>query len=86
MNKVAAIGAKHRSRLARLEKAVAVNATAHEWACLIYLMVTQCTEYVERNRTYRTMTSLTRRAGQPGFALVAIDESEPATSGAVTAA
>ena len=35
------IGAKHRSRLARLDKPVAVNATARELACLIYNMVTR---------------------------------------------
>ena len=86
------IGAKHRSRLARLEKAVAVNATARELACLIYNMVTRGTQYVERgmeaherNRTNRVMTSLTRRARQLGFALVAIDENQPTTAAVTTA-
>ncbi|MDE0241240.1 MAG: IS110 family transposase, partial [bacterium] len=87
------IGARHRSRLARLEKAVAVNATARELACLIYLMVTQGTEYVERgmeaherNRTQRAMTSLTHRARQLGFALVAIDENQPTANVAISTA
>ena len=86
------IGAKHRSRLARLEKAVAVNATARELACLIYNMVTRGTEYVERgmeahehNRTNRVMASLTRRARQLGFTLVAIDENQPTNAGIATA-
>ena len=87
------IGARHRSRLARLDRAVAVNATARELACLIYMMVTRGEEYVERgmeaherNRTQRAMTSLTRRARQLGFTLVAIDENQPTTNVAVTAA
>ena len=66
--------------LARLDKAVAVNATARELACMIYTMVTRGTEYVERgmeahehNRTRYAMTSLTWRVSQLGFTLVAIE-------------
>lgn len=86
------IGARHRSRLARLEKAVAVERAARELACLIYMMVTRGEEYVERgmeaherNRTQRAMTSLTRRARQLGFALVAIDENQPTTNVVISA-
>jgi len=39
----------------------------------------------ERNRTSRVMTSLTRRARQLGFALVAIDENQPTTAAVTTA-
>ena len=42
------VGARHRSRLARKDAAVAVNATARELACLIYLMVTRGQEYIEK--------------------------------------
>ena len=42
------IGAKHRARLARKDKPVAITATARELACLIYLMVTRGEEYVEQ--------------------------------------
>ena len=63
-----------------------------ELVCLIYTMVTRGTEYVERgmeaherNRTSRIMTSLTRRARQLGFALVAIDKNQPTTAGIATA-
>ena len=42
------IGAKHRARLARKDRAIAITATACELACLIYLMVTRGEEYVEK--------------------------------------
>ena len=42
-------GAKHRRRLARMEKARAVKATAHEIARLVYAMLRDSTEYVERS-------------------------------------
>ena len=42
------IGAKHRARLARKDKPVAITATAREIAWLIYLMVTRGEEYVEQ--------------------------------------
>ncbi len=70
----------------------AVNAKAHVLACLIDMMVIRGTEYVERgmeaherNRTSGVMTSLARRARQPGFALVAIDENQPAQAALTTA-
>ena len=43
------IGAKHRARLTRKDKAVAITATARELACLIYLMVTRGDGYVEQS-------------------------------------
>ena len=43
------LGAKHRRRLARMEKAKAVKATAHEIARLIYAMLRDGREYVERS-------------------------------------
>ena len=43
------LGAKHRRRLARMEKARAVKATAHEIARLVYAMLRDGTEYVERS-------------------------------------
>ena len=43
------LDAKHRRRLARMEKARAVNATAHEIARLVYAMLRDGTEYVERS-------------------------------------
>ena len=45
------LGAKHRRRLARMEKARAVKATAHEIARLVYAMLRDGTEYVERSIT-----------------------------------
>ena len=42
------VGSRHRSRLARKDAVVAVNATARELACLIILMVTQVQEYIEK--------------------------------------
>lgn len=43
------LGAKHRRRLARMEKARAIKATAHEIARLVYAMLRDGTEYVERS-------------------------------------
>ena len=43
------LDAKHRRRLARMEKARAVKATAHEIARLVYAMLRDGTEYVERS-------------------------------------
>ena len=43
------LGAKHRHRLARMEKARAIKATAHEIARLVYAMLRDSTEYVERS-------------------------------------
>ena len=73
------IGAKHRARLARKDKPVAITATARELACLIYLMVTRGEEYVEQGmevyeqrRLNRTFAHLDRRAKQLGYQLVQI--------------
>ena len=87
------IGAKHRARLARKDKPVAITATARELACLIYLMVTRGEEYVEqgmeayeKRRLNRTFANLGRRAKQLGYQLVQIvendEEQEPARSAA----
>ena len=71
------IGAKHRARLARKDKAVAITATARELACLIYLMVTRGEEYVEKGmdayekrRIDRTFANLNRKARTLGYRLV----------------
>ena len=86
------VGARHRARLARKDAAVAVNATARELACLIYLMVTRGQEYIEKGveawekqRAERTHASLLRKARALGYVL-----SKPAdgdtSSDALTAA
>jgi hypothetical protein len=71
------IGAKHRARLARKDKAVAITATARELACLIYLMVTRGEEYVEKGmdayekrRIDRSFANLNRKARTLGYRLV----------------
>ena len=71
------IGAKHRSRLARMDTSVAVVATARELACLIYLMVTRGQQYAEKGmevyesrRLDRKFSSLRRQAKKLGFQLV----------------
>ncbi len=76
------IGARHRARLARKDAPVAVTATARELACLVYTLVTNGEEYVERGmdayerrRVNRTVTNLGRRARQLGYQLVRIPES-----------
>ena len=77
------IGAKHRARLARKDKPVAITATARELACLIYLMITRGEEYVEQGmeiyeqrRLNRTFAHLDRRAKQLGYQLVQIAEND----------
>ena len=42
------IGAKHRSRLARMDTRVAIKATAHELARMVYLMLSRGQPFVER--------------------------------------
>ena len=42
------IGAKHRSRLARMDTQVATKATAHELARMVYLMLSRGQSFVER--------------------------------------
>ena len=72
------IGAAHRARLARLDSARAIKATAHQLARLIYAMLTRGEPYVERGieffesqRRDRQTYHLQRRAKQLGFTLVA---------------
>ena len=72
-----AIGAAHRRRLARMDTAKAVKATAHELARLIYAMLTRGEEYVERDlaaweeqRRDRMIVNLQRQARRFDLALV----------------
>ena len=70
------IGAAHRARMARIPKACAIKATAHQLARLIYAMLTQGKAYIEygidrfesehRNKQLR---QLQRKAAQLGFVL-----------------
>ena len=77
------IGAKHRARLARKDKPVAITATTRELACLIYLMITRGEEYVEQGMEIyeqrhlnRSFAHLDRRAKQLGYQLVQIAEND----------
>ncbi len=71
------IGASHRARLARMDGACAVKATAHQLARLIYAMLTKGQPYVEhgmeifadRSR-HRQLRALHRKARKLGFDLV----------------
>ena len=72
-----AIGAAHRRRLARMDTAKAVKATAHQLARLIYAMLTRGEEYVARDlaaweeeRRDRTVANLQRQARRFDLALV----------------
>jgi transposase len=72
------IGAAHRARLARMDKAKAVKATAHQLARLIYAMLTKGHEYVERGieqfeseARERRLKNLQRQARRFGLELVA---------------
>lgn len=87
------IGAKHRARLARMDKAVAITATARELACLIYLMVTQGEEYAENGmeayeerRINRSFSRLHRQAHKLGYKLVRLNDNEEKTGAAKSAA
>ena len=71
------LGAQHRRRLARMEKAKAVKATAHEIARLVYAMMSKGTEFVERTMEVhehahreRKLFNLARQAGKLGLALL----------------
>jgi transposase len=71
------IGAAHRARLAKMDKAQAIKATAHHLARLIYLMLTRGQEYVEKgidtyeaDRRERQLRHLRRKAEQLGFRVV----------------
>lgn len=72
------IGATHRARLARMDKACAVKATAHQLARLIYAMLTKGQPYVEKGieafeakTQERQLKALQRKAQKFGFELVA---------------
>ena len=71
------IGANHRSRLARMDTAKAVKATAHQLARLIYAMLTKGQPYVERGIDFfeaqkkdRQLRALQRKANKFGMELV----------------
>lgn len=71
------IGASHRARMARMPKACAIKATAHQLARLIYAMLTRGTAYVEHGIQHyeaqhrdRQLRQLRRKAAQLGLALV----------------
>lgn len=70
------IGASHRARLARMDSAQAVKATAHQLARLLYAMLTQGQAYVEKGvetheaqRRRRQLRALERKARQLGLEL-----------------
>ena len=72
-----AIGAMHRRRLARMDTAKAIKATAHQLARLIYAMLTRGEEYVARDlaaweeeRRDRMVANLHRQARRFDLALV----------------
>ena len=71
------IGAAHRARLARMDTAKAIKATAHQLARLIYAMLTKGQPYVEQGiETFearsrkRQLRALQRKAARFGLALV----------------
>ena len=73
-----AIGAAHRRRLARMDAAKAVKATAHQLARLVYAMMTRGEEYVARDiaeweaeRRDRNIANLQRQARRLDLQLVA---------------
>lgn len=69
------IGASHRARLSRMDTSCAIKATAHQLARLIYAMLTQGQEYVEkgleafeersRERQIRAVLTKARKLGLP---------------------
>jgi len=70
------IGAAHRARLARMEKAKAIKATAHQLARLVYAMLTQGEAYLERGvegfqtqHRERQLQALKHRAAKFGLML-----------------
>lgn len=71
------IGASHRARLARMDTAQAIKATAHQLARLIYAMLTKGQAYIEHGmkafeaqREERQLKALHRKAAKLGFTLV----------------
>ena len=76
-----AIGAAHRRRLARMDTAKAVKATAHQLARLIYAMLVRGEEYVERDlaemeseRRDRQIRHIQRQARHFNLALVPLEQ------------
>lgn len=74
------IGAAHRARLARMDTAKAVKATAHQLARLIYAMLTHGHEYVEQGMEHfesrsrdRQLKNLQRQARRLGLDLVPLE-------------
>ena len=72
------IGASHRARLARMDTAKAIKATAHQLARLIYAMLTKGQPYVEKGiKAYealsqdRQLRALQRKANKLGMTLTA---------------
>ena len=70
------LGARHRSRLARMDTPVAIKATAHELARLIYTMLTRGQPFVEKGiarfeeeRRQRKVVHLKRKARELGLSL-----------------
>lgn len=71
------IGAAHRARLARMDAASAIKATAHQLARLIYAMLTEGEAYVEQGveafeqrQKDRQLRALQRKASKFGLQLV----------------
>lgn len=78
------IGAAHRARLARMSAPIAIKATAHQLARLIYAMLTKGQAYVEQGiEAFQTIShdkqlrSLRRKAKQLGVSIV-INEAQHA--------
>jgi acyl transferase domain-containing protein len=72
-----ALGAYCRRMAARMDKPKALKATAHKLARLVYTLLTQGQEYVDRGQDYyeqryrkRVVTNLQRRANELGFTLI----------------
>lgn len=71
------LGAAHRARLARMPKACAIKATAHQLARLIYAMVSNGQAYAERSldqheaeQRQKQIRQLQRRASRLGFEVI----------------
>jgi transposase len=71
------LGPSHRARLARMDTAKAIKATAHQLARRIYAMLTKGQDYVEQGMEAfearskdRQLRSLQRKARQFGLAIV----------------
>jgi len=73
------IGASHRARLARMDSAPAIKATAHQLARILYAMLTRGQAYVEQGirafeaeRRERQLRALERNARKLGLTLAAV--------------